>query len=70
VYQRKWIYADGSTEVEDVRVPQPEAFQEVEQLAAPIRPVRRMARRASPEQSYNQPVYPPQWRHDQQGENE
>lgn len=70
VYQRKWIYADGSTEVEDVRVPQPEAFQEEEQLAAPIRPVRRMARRTSPEQSYNQPVYPPQWRHDQQGENE
>lgn len=70
VYQRKWIYADGSTEVEDVRVPQPESSAEEEQLAAPIRPVRRMARRASPEQAYNQPVYPPQWHRDQQGENE
>ena len=70
VYQRRWIYADGSTEVEDVRIPPPEAPREEEQLAAPIRPARRMARRASPEQSYHQPVYPPQWQHDQQGENE
>lgn len=70
VYQRKWIYADGSTEVEDVRVPQPETAPAEEQLDAPIRPVRRIARRASPEQSYHQPVYPPQWRRDQQGENE
>ena len=70
VYQRKWIYADGSTEVEDVYVPQEEESQEQERLAAPIRPMRRMARRASPEQAYNQPVYPPQWQHNQQGENE
>ena len=70
VYQRKWIYADGSTEVEDVRVPQQELPPVEEQLDVPIRTVRRMARRATPEQAYNQPVYPPQWRHDQQGENE
>lgn len=69
-YQRKWIYADGSMEVEDVHVAPPEAPVEEERLTAPIRPVRRMARRTSPEQAYNQPVYPPQWHHDQQGENE
>lgn len=70
VYQRKWIYADGSTEVEDVYVPQAEERQEPENLSAPIRPMRRMARRTTPEQAYNQPVYPPQWQHNQQGENE
>lgn len=70
VYQRRWIYADGSTEVEDVHIPQQEPAAEEEHLDVPIRPVRRMARRATPEQAYNQPVYPPQWRHDQQGENE
>lgn len=68
VYQRKWIYADGSTEVEDVRIPV--AAPEEEQLEVPIRPARRMARRTSPEQAYHQPVYPPQWHHEQQGENE
>ena len=68
VYQRKWIYADGSTEVEDVRIPA--AAPEEEQLEVPIRPARRMARRTSPEQAYHQPVYPPQWHHEQQGENE
>lgn len=70
VYQRRWIYADGSTEVEEIPVPQMEPPCEEEQLAAPIRPARRMARRASAEQAYNQPVYPPQWQYDQQGENE
>ena len=70
VYQRRWIYADGTTEVEDVPIPQLERPREEEQLAAPVRPVRRVARRASAEQAYNQPVYPPQWQQDQQGENE
>lgn len=70
VYQRRWIYADGTTEVEDVPIPQMERPREEEQLAAPVRPVRRVARRASAEQAYNQPVYPPQWQQDQQGENE
>ena len=70
VFQRKWLYADGSTSVEDVHEePQVQtAFHEA--LDAPIRPNRRVARRASGEKAYNQPVYPPQWQHDQQGENE
>lgn len=73
VFQRRWIYADGSTEVEEVRT----APQEVmplpeERLDAPIRPTRRIARRSTLEQAYHQPVYPPQWQHDEhpQGENE
>lgn len=70
VYQRRWVYADGSTAVEDIRASEPEKAMPEEQLEAPIRPTRRVARRASLEQSYNQPVYPPQWRHDQQGENQ
>lgn len=68
VLQRRWLYADGSTSVEEVREPlQPTVSQDA--LDAPIRPVRRVVRRTTPEQAYNQPVYPPQWRHDQQGEN-
>ena len=75
VFQRRWVYADGSTAVEDVRDHQHEVPQQPDSdgLEAPIRPVRRMARRATLEQSYNQPVYPPQWQHnirEQQGENE
>lgn len=73
VYQRKWVYADGTTTVEEIREPLQPASEEPEPLAAPVRPMRRMARRASPEQAYNQPVYPPQWQNntqDQQGENE
>lgn len=68
VYQRKWVYADGSMAVEDVRVAPHEPVVQKEQQDAPIRPTRRVARRATLEQSYNQPVYPPQWRHDQQGD--
>lgn len=74
VFQRKWLYADGSTTVEEVHEPlQEQPAPPVEQLDAPIRPVRRLARRTTPEQAYNQPVYPPQWQHntqEQQGENE
>ena len=74
-FQRMWAYADGSTVVEDVPVLPEKTPEQTEpiQLEAPLRPNRRMARRASPEQSYNQPVYPPQWQHsiqDIQGENE
>lgn len=73
--QRTWVYADGSTTVEDVPAsPLPgQAPSESEQLSAPIRPVRRAVRRAAPEQAYHQPVYPPQWREDtkdEQGGNE
>ncbi len=73
VLQRKWVYADGSTEVEDVPVPQPAPVQQPsERLAAPIRPVRRVMRQDTPERAYHRPVYPPQWQQpqDEQGENE
>lgn len=67
---RRWVYADGSTQVEE----RPEGgFQgnlPQDYLSAPIRPTRRMARRASQEQAYHQPVYPPQWQHNEQGEQE
>ncbi len=69
LFQRKWVYADGSTQVEDVHEPQ-EVREESAPLEQPIRPVRRMARRSTPEQSYHQPVYPPHWQDTQeQGEN-
>lgn len=74
VFRRTWLYADGTTAVEEVpnrvEVPEPPANDHLEE---PIRPTRRMVRRASPEQAYNQPFYPPQWQHntqDMQGENE
>lgn len=70
MFQRRWVYADGSVQVEDVREPIAEPAAPEQQLEEPIRPRRRVARRATLEQSYNQPVYPPQWRHDHQGENE
>ncbi len=67
VPSRRWLHADGSVTEEDVREPlqaEPE-----ETLAAPIRPVRRVARRTSVEQAYHQPYYPPQWqRTNEQGE--
>lgn len=73
-YQRKWIYADGSTEVEDVRPAVQESTPDSEpKLDAPVRPTRRVARRASLEQAYYAPVYPPQWQgntQENQGENE
>lgn len=69
VLQRRWIYADGSTSVEDVLSPAREHPMADSQLETPIRPVRRVVRRATPEQSYYQPVYPPQWQHtNEQGE--
>ena len=67
VPSRKWLHADGSVTEEDVREllqAEPEKT-----LAAPIRPVRRVARRTSEEQAYHQPYYPPQWqRTNEQGE--
>jgi len=73
IFQRKWVYADGSTEVEDVLTPVQEAsYPPEDRLDAPIRPVRRVVQ-ATREQAYHQPVYPPQWQHhaqDEQGENE
>lgn len=73
VFQRRWIHADGSTTVEEVRA-FPRGAEEGEQsLDAPLRPARRVARRASLEQAYHEPVYPPQWQHntqENQGENE
>lgn len=64
---RKWLYADGSVAEESAFEPlQPEPE---EKLEAPIRPVRRVARRTTPEQAYHQPYYPPQWqRTNEQGE--
>lgn len=74
LFQRTWVYADGSTTVEDVREPLQEQAVSAQsmQLEAPVRPTRRIARRASYEQSYNQPVYPPQWQQNtqNQGDNE
>ena len=68
--QRTWMYADGTTHVEDVPVPQPLQHQDSDRLEAPIRPVRRVVQRVAPEQAYHQPVYPPQWQQNQQGDNE
>ncbi len=75
LFQRKWVYADGSTTVEDVVEPlQQPVLEEPKpegQLTAPIRPQRRLARRSTPEQAYHEPVYPPQWQNrNQQGEKE
>ena len=68
--QRRWIYADGSTSVEDVFQPLQEPIPS-ERLEAPIRPVRRVIRRSASEKAYIQPVYPPQWQHThEQGEHE
>lgn len=66
LYQRQWVYADGSTEVEDVRKPRRTAEtapNDSEQMQVPLRPVRRVARRAPMEQAYCQPVYPQGYRH-------
>ena len=72
ILQRKWVYADGTTTVEEIPDPlrDMKPQQEEERLLSPIRPTRRAARYAAAEQAYHQPVYPPQWQHDQQGENE
>lgn len=71
--QRKWLFADGTTEIEEIL--QPGAFEQEQEdrLNAPIRPVRRAVRREPQGQAYHQPVYPPQWQHtirEKQGENE
>ncbi len=71
--QRKWVFADGSTEVEEIQRDGMHAVQTEERLNAPIRPVRRVMRHETPGQAYNQPVYPPQWQRtnqDIQGDNE
>lgn len=70
---RRWVYADGRTQVEEIPKGGFQSNLPEEHLSAPIRPTRRMARRASQEQAYHQPVYPPQWQHNtqlEQGENE
>ena len=62
MYQRKWVYADGRTALEDIRQPrQQDAGAATDHLELPIRPVRRVARHMPDEQTYYQPVYPPQW---------
>ena len=66
--QRKWVFADGSTEVEEL--PTRASAEKEEQLIAPIRPTRRAVRRELERQSYNQPVYPPQWQHTTQNNGE
>ena len=64
---RRWLHADGSVTEEDICEPVRELPEEV--LDAPIRPARRVARRATPEPAYHQPYYPPQWqRTNEQGE--
>lgn len=75
ILQRKWVYADGTTTVEEIPDPLRDVKpqQEEERLLSPIRPTRRAARYAAAEQAYHQPVYPPQWQQntqDQQGEQE
>lgn len=67
---RRWVYADGSTQVEELPEGGFTSNLPEERLNAPIRPTRRMARRVSQEQAYHQPVYPPQWQHNEQGEKE
>ncbi len=62
---RQWVYADGSTRIEEVPPEPAQPDVELPPLTAPIRRVRRAPRVAAPEESYNQPYYPPQW----QGEN-
>ena len=74
VFQRTWMYADGSTQVEAVPAPQPlRVQQDSERLDTPIRPARRVMRRTAPEQAYHQPVFPPQWQQsaqEEQGDNQ
>ena len=70
---RRWVYADGSTQVEEVPEGGFQGNLPQDYLSAPIRPTRRMARRATREQAYHQPVYPPQWQQNtqlEQGDNE
>lgn len=72
ILQRRWVYADGSTHLEDIHQHAQEPAPQEEGLHTPIRPTRRVARRATLEQSYHAPVYPPQWQNDHQaqGDNE
>lgn len=64
---RRWLHADGSVTEEDVPAPAQKLPEKV--LEAPIRPARRVVRRATPEPAYHQPYYPPQWqRTNEQGE--
>ena len=69
--QRTWIYADGSTTVEQLQAPVPQAPAEQQRLDAPVRSTRRMARDIPVGEAYHQPVYPPQWQdHRDQGDQE
>lgn len=60
-YQRRWVYADGTTTVEDIRRTPLEPDDPDEHLELPVRPVRRTAMHFDSEKSYYRPVYPPQW---------
>lgn len=60
-FQRHWVYADGTTSVEDLRKSAKEAPPVEEHLELPIRPVRRSTMYGSGEKAYYQPVYPPKW---------
>lgn len=61
-YQRRWVYADGTTSVEDIRRTPKEPDEPDDHLDLPIRPVRRTARHFDSEKAYYQPVYPLQWK--------
>lgn len=63
LYQRQWVYADGTTSIEDIRRHDQQDLPDLggDHLELPIRPVRRVARHLPQEQAYYQPVYPPQW---------
>ena len=62
-FQRTWVYADGTTLVEDIRKTTPETTRQLgtERLEMPIRPVKRAPVSTAQEKAYYQPVYPPQW---------
>lgn len=59
---RQWLYADGSTRVEEIPAEPAANSDASDRLHAPIRPIRR-AIPANGGKAYNQPVYPPQWQH-------
>jgi hypothetical protein len=59
---RRWVYADGSTRLEEVAPAEPEKTEPDAPLLKPVRSVRR-AIPASADTAYNRPVYPPDWQH-------
>lgn len=60
-FQRRWVYADGTTSVEDLRKAAQEEANADDHLELPIRPVRRTVMHGTTDEAYYQPVYPPQW---------